>query len=489
MATCAASITVATLEWRRSRHWVAPEPHTLLQFAAPQGQQVVLQALISSVKLAYLRDHRFVIIRCACFCHSCVSSKVYKLCIRRMHQHFGTALNETLQLHSSSTQTQPGLLCRVLGSSIMPGTGLFEMLLAGANVCLIHASAAHPTAVNGVSLPAALELPVAGAALAHLSVDLHHGSMQLSSMASDGLLLHAFASSRKLQAPAGQQPAGKITLLLLRNKSSGRRAAPCTGSVASIPGGLHAEGVCSPVAPADNCLQLAAASSTGKNTASSALRIPASLEALRAAQQPGLPSFFLGAAKSCSQWQASAAAVYDFSMAGVAGHSAGLRLARLSLKAVRPSQRHSAAALQETAVDTVAASDCLYEVSWPVTSQKAAGRHSQSEMTFQLSSGGASWRATATAMEVMQQINNPEGSMLQLVTAGCLPVGASTAMVQQGSQLWGALRSAAQESPLLALAGLDVDLATCTARIPRLQLGRVEDSQGTVTHIRTAECL
>ena len=170
--------TTSKPPWRRSRHWLAPERHSMLESAlaslpsaGPTAQTVEYAVTAAATAAtAYLQDHRV-----GCPGHVVVCSHAHTT-----YSIFLQGLQHTSSLHmrlvhfafidTKRHPTRARVFCQqqVQGRALLPGCALFEAALA----------AGHAARATDGSLPDALGLAVTGATIAAPLVLPEQGQLQ-----------------------------------------------------------------------------------------------------------------------------------------------------------------------------------------------------------------------------------------------------------------------------------------------------------------------
>lgn len=360
---------------------------------------------------------------------------------------------------------------RVGGRVLFPGAGFFELSTAAIKAATGKAGAAA-VGLAGASIPAPLQLPEqqqlqkAAPVVLRATIRLSSGALAVASSPAAFKQEHLTGcsavvnSSSELGAAASvAQPASASLAALVQPALS--RPSEQAASLADI-NNTACDGT-SYFHPAslDSCLQLAAASS------SSALKVPASLGCLFAADRLTVPHLAAASRQQGAATAADAPSVVDYVLADAAG-GCGLGVRSLELKPL--GRLPAAAAARPTAAVPAAApavsgtEELLYEVTWPAAEPAVvakAGLEGAAHVQL-LPCGGLATAAGAIGALQAAQLETLGGA--QLTTSSVLAplptlagaAGSSAGRAVDGG-LAGLIRSVALEYQSQKFASLDAD--------------------------------
>lgn len=259
---------------------------------------------------------------------------------------------------------------RVGGRVLFPGAGFFELATAAIKAAAGKAGAAA-AGLAGAAIPAPLQLPEqqqmqkAAPVVLRATIRLSSGALAVASSPAafkqdhlTGSTATVKSSSEAATTVSTAQPATAClaALVLLALASPARQAAAVAGITnAACDGTSHFH-----PASLDSCLQLAAAS------ASSALKVPASLGCLFTPDRLTTPHLVAASRQQGEATAADAPSVVDYVLSDAAG-GCGLGVSSLELKPL--GRLPTATVAKPVAAVAVAAAagaeELIYEVSWP----------------------------------------------------------------------------------------------------------------------------
>lgn len=406
--------------WHKSHHWVAPQPHFMLQNGTRSSRShiTVDTRLSQTPALSFFWDHR-------------VSDKV-----------------------------------------LFPGAGFLELAVATAKLTCTKQDG--QLALADASIPSPLQLANVQAeqpAIVELrcTINLINGDLAVVSSPTGYKQPHIAGQAVWVDAGVDAEPIQGRTNSVLSKLLSNKQYASNEMQPAAF---ANVDNSCrddtSYVHPAslDSCLQLAAACAP-----SFGLKIPAGMSALLMIEKLTSPALWAASMEAASDASKS---VVDYSLSEGASH-AGLSLQSLTMKSVKL----SAAAQVSTSNSSMASPEkLLYEIEWLVDSalehsawcmQPIAGNPS-----IRLPGSMGSVNLTARAMQALQTAQLQKASAVQLSTmqavSAVVPAPQRFAAGTEHGALPGLLRTVALEYPGQQFDSIDFDKLSVDGITPNLSI-------------------
>lgn len=356
---------------------------------------------------------------------------------------------------------------RVSGRLLFPGAGFFELSTAAIKAATGKAGAAA-AGLAGAAIPAPLQLAEqqqlqkAAPVVLRATIRLGSGDLAVASSPAAFKQQHLTGSTAAVNsfsqpvaaAHAAPPAASSLAALLRPSECSAAEQAASLASIdnAACDGTSHFH-----PASLDSCLQLAAAS------ASSALKVPASLGCLFAPDRLTTPHLAAASRQQGAAVAADAPSTVDYVLADPAG-GCGLGVSSLELKPLGrlpPAAAAKPAAAASAAAPAVAgAEELLYDVSWPAAEPSVLGAAvvDGAAGVRLLPNGGLATAAGAISALQAAQLETLGGA--QLATSGALApmptvAGGSSSAAEGG--LAGLMRTLALEYQPQKFASLDAD--------------------------------
>lgn len=355
---------------------------------------------------------------------------------------------------------------RVGGRVLFPGAGFFELSTAAIKAATGKAGAAA-AGLAGAAIPAPLQLAEqqqlqkAAPVVLRATIRLSSGDLAVASspafkqqhLTGSTAVVNCF--SQPVAALRAAPPATfSLAALLRRSVGSAAEQAASLASIdnAACDGTSHFH-----PASLDSCLQLAAAS------ASSALKVPASLGCLFAPDRLTTPHLAAASRQQGAAVAADAPSIVDYVLADPAG-GCGLGVSSLELKPLGrlppAAAAKPAAAASATAPAVAGTEELLYEVSWPAAEPSVLGAAvaDGAAGVHLLPHGGLATVAGAISALQAAQLETLGGA--QLATSSALApmatvAGGSGSAAEGG--LAGLMRTLALEYQSQKFASLDAD--------------------------------